>query len=256
MPGSRFQAVREHLHLSIDPNRSGNGRLDQLPPSPGSSSSPTSSTRASISTSRASIATTRTSYSTHSTTDVREWVLFSVLCLHDFETDDPDHLPFRKNEILGIVKMESTGWWAAMKPQSSNGRVGWIPSAFVAELDDAELDKLQSVRFDLRVFEYDAERLYNSAPISHLHHLDPEAAQSPYMGTRGDGWVPAPEEVKVSASNSIQTLPATQKPLITGAVSTTRDPLWFDSGLGPTGSRCEELILCRDGDCVSGKWQI
>lgn len=247
MPGSRLQVVREHLHLSIDPNRSGDGRSYHSPPSPGSLSSPTSSTRASISTSRASIATTRTSYSANSIEDLKEWVLFSVLCLHDFETDDPDHLPFHKNEILGIVKMEPTGWWAAMKPQSSSGRVGWIPSAFVADLDDEELDKLQNVRFDLRVFEYDAERLYNSAPISDLHHLDPETAQSPYVGTRG-------EEVKVSPI-FIPTLLIAQKPLIIGTFSTTRDIFEFDSR-GYTGNRCEELILCRNGECVSRKWQI
>ena len=188
MPGSHLQAEHEHLHLSIDPNRSGDGHWYHLPPSLGSPSSPTSSTRASISTSRASIATTRTGYSA----DSKEWILFSVLCLYDFETDDPDHLPFRKNEILGIVKMESTGWWAAMRPQSSSGRVGWIPSAFVADLNDTELDKLQNVRFGLRVFEYDAEKLYNSAPISDLYRLDPETAQS--ISTRNG----SPEDVKVS----------------------------------------------------------
>lgn len=203
MPGSRFQAVRQQLHLSIDPYRSGYGRHEKNSASPHSTASPTSSTRAaSISTSRASIATSRTSYSTGATcssssaSDGGEWVIFSVLCLHDFESDDLDHLQFRKNEILDIVKQEATGWWAALRPNDS--RVGWIPSAFVVALDGTELQKLQGVRFDLRVFEYDAERLYNSAPISHLHHMYTSSGQSP----QSDGRAPVSEGVKVGVDVS------------------------------------------------------
>jgi son of sevenless len=106
-----------------------------------------------------------------------DWILCSVLCLHDFESNDPDHLSFCKNEILHIVKQEETGWWAAVRQNGT--QVGWIPSAFVAELEGSELDKLQKVRFDLRVYEYDAERLYNSAPLSQLHNIytDPEESR-------------------------------------------------------------------------------
>src|SRR6202040_982603 len=89
-----------------------------------------------------------------------QWILFSALCLYDFESNDPDQLSFRKNDILHIVKLEETGWWAAVGQNGS--QVGWIPSAFVAELDSDEKDKLQKVRFDLRVYEYDAKRLYNT----------------------------------------------------------------------------------------------
>lgn len=201
MPGSsRFHSVRQHLHLSIDPYRTGYGRHEKSLSSPSSTLSPSSSTRASISTSRASIATTRTNYSnsttsSESTADGGEWVIFSVLCLHDFESNDPDHLSFNKNEILDVVKQEATGWWAALKP--SGGRVGWIPSAFVAELDGAELDKLRSVRFDLRVFEYEAEGLYNSAPISHPHHIYPGEGEPPYVEGKDEQWVPVVEESKV-----------------------------------------------------------
>jgi son of sevenless-like protein len=115
---------------------------------------------------------------------VSEWILFSVLCLHDFDSNDPDHLSFHKNEILHIVKQEETGWWAAVRENGT--QVGWIPSAFVAELEGVELEKLQKVRFDLRVYEYDAERLYNSAPISQLHHLYPVSGRFASSETPGE----------------------------------------------------------------------
>jgi len=184
MPGSRIQAVRQHLQISIDPYRPSHGR---------NASSPTSSTRASISTSRASVSTVSTSNtscdpvdtpSTASSVDGSDWILFSVLCLHDFESNDPDHLSFGKNEILYVVKQEETGWWAAVR--QSGIQVGWIPSAFVAELEGNELDKLQKVRFDLRVYEYDAERLYNSAPISQLYNMHPGPDQSLGLDTRSE----------------------------------------------------------------------
>ena len=47
-----------------------------------------------------------------------------VLCLHDYSSDDPTHLPFNRNEILEIVAQEETGWWAAMRP--GGDKVGWI----------------------------------------------------------------------------------------------------------------------------------
>jgi son of sevenless-like protein len=195
MPGSRIQAVRQHLQISIDPYRPSHGRSAS---SPASTASPTSSTRASISTSRASVSTSNTSYnpvdtlSTASSVGGSDWILFSVLCLHDFESNDLDHLSFRKNEILHVVKQEESGWWAAVRQNGT--QVGWIPSAFVAELEGSELDKLQKVRFDLRVYEYDAKRLYNSAPISQLHNIytDPEESLGP--DTRDD--------VKVSSVGS------------------------------------------------------
>jgi son of sevenless-like protein len=118
----------------------------------------------------------------------------SVLCLHDFESDDPDHFSFRTNEILDIVKQETTGWWAAMR-QNGN-QVGWIPSAFVAELQIEELNKLQKVPFEMRVYEYDTQRLHNSAPLW-PHHMLSCNVQSPNT-TRGHDWVPVVEATKVS----------------------------------------------------------
>ncbi|KAJ8701987.1 hypothetical protein PTI98_000737 [Pleurotus ostreatus] len=91
-------------------------------------------------------------------------IIYSVLCLHDFDSDDPDHLPFSKNEILEIVKQEESGWWAAMRKGFT--RVGWIPRAYVQPLSEEMADKLWNVREELRAYEYGAEQLYNTAPIA------------------------------------------------------------------------------------------
>jgi son of sevenless-like protein len=93
----------------------------------------------------------------------------SVLCLHDFETDDPDQLSFSRNEILEVVQQEDSGWWAAMR--RNGDKVGWIPKSFVESLSKTMTEKLRHVREELRVFEYEAESLYDSAPISQFDHL-------------------------------------------------------------------------------------
>ncbi|KAL1762527.1 ras guanine nucleotide exchange factor domain-containing protein [Schizophyllum commune] len=88
-----------------------------------------------------------------------------VLCLYDFASDDPDHLSFRKNEILSIVKQLETGWWAAVRADSDASKVGWIPASYVAPLSRQMSHRLRAVRAEIRVYEYEAERLYDSAPI-------------------------------------------------------------------------------------------
>lgn len=59
--------------------------------------------------------------------------------MFDFESDDPDHLSFTRNEILVVVKMEESGWWAAMRPQGD--RLGWIPSSFVERLTETVVEE-------------------------------------------------------------------------------------------------------------------
>lgn len=231
MSGSRTQTVRNHLQISIDSYRPSHARKDS---SPVSTSSPTSSTRASISTSRASVSTvSSTGFDTPATASSAagsEWVLFSVLCLHDFDSNDPDQLSFRKNEILQIVKVEDSGWWAAVRLNGT--QVGWIPSAFVADLDSDEQDKLQKVRFDLRVYEYDAERLYNSAPSS-TAHICPNSAKS----LNAEGRSPVVEGTKVC---SVPRGPVCQRPIpllhifSTASVRPTRDPHGFNSARIPS----------------------
>jgi hypothetical protein len=88
--------------------------------------------------------------------------------MYDFHSDDPDHLPFTKNEILDIVKQGDNGWWAALR---KGGRVGWIPEAFVNTLSAEEAEKLRNTAEELQIYEYDAEQLYASAPTQRIHDL-------------------------------------------------------------------------------------
>ena len=88
--------------------------------------------------------------------------------MYDFHSEDPDHLPFSKNEILDIVKQADNGWWAAFRKE---GRVGWIPEAFVNTLSSEVADKLRNTREELRIYEYEAEQLYSAASTQRIHHL-------------------------------------------------------------------------------------
>ncbi|KAL4263650.1 Ras-like guanine nucleotide exchange factor [Pleurotus pulmonarius] len=146
--------VRQTLHLSIDPSPYEPPPMSLSPPS---SNSPPSSL---MSATTASSSTADSSTMPSSTFPI----IYSVLCLHDFDSDDPDHLPFSKNEILEIVKQEESGWWAAMRKGFT--RVGWIPRAYVQPLSEEMADKLWNVREEVRAYEYGAEQLYNTAPIA------------------------------------------------------------------------------------------
>ncbi|KAF8899165.1 ras guanine nucleotide exchange factor domain-containing protein [Infundibulicybe gibba] len=159
MTASHPPNPRQALHLYIDPSPYD---PQQLLVSPDSNSPASSSARASVGTS-----------STTPTSGGLEWTMFSVLCMYDFQSDDSSLLSFRKNEILEIVKQENSGWWAAMR--RGGEVVGWVPQAFVEPLSDEMAEKLLNVREELRVYDYEAERLYNSAPISRNPQLyDPE----------------------------------------------------------------------------------
>jgi son of sevenless len=92
--------------------------------------------------------------------------------MHDFLSNDPVHLPFSKNEILDVIKQESSGWWAAMRRNGDT--IGWIPQAFVKPLSDEMVDMLLNVREELRIFEYAAEQLYISAPVSRIPYEESE----------------------------------------------------------------------------------
>jgi son of sevenless-like protein len=96
--------------------------------------------------------------------------------MYDFHSDDPDHLPFSKNEVLEIVKQADNGWWAAFR---KGGRVGWIPEAFVNTLSSEVAEKLRNTREELRIYEYDAEQLYTSAPTQRIYHLYDSGEISP-----------------------------------------------------------------------------
>lgn len=160
--GQHSQAVRHALNLSIDVSTP--------------TTAYTATTIDTPSSARASIATTNSLFTTSSSTptSASSWRICSVLCLYDFDSSDPDHLPFQKNEILEIVQKEDSGWWAALRTD----RVGWIPSAFVQPLSDDMADVLRNVREELRIYEYHAESLYASSPTSNLGKLYDESTSS------------------------------------------------------------------------------
>lgn len=151
--------MRQSLHIRIDPSPYD----PEVIISPDSASPSPESSRLSTGTAR----TTPTSSSS-------EQDEFPVLCMYDFRAADRDQLSFRKNEILLIVKRESTGWWAAMR--KGGDVIGWIPQAFVTPLTEEMAERLSNVREELRFYEYSAEQLY-SAPVSRnddIFYSEPE----------------------------------------------------------------------------------
>jgi len=104
-------------------------------------------------------------------------ILFSVLCMHDFDGEDAGLLSFKTNEILDIVQLDDTGWWAAMREEGPV--VGWIPQAYVSPLTEEMAGKLRNTWEEVRVYEYEVEQLYNSVPVNrNLALFDPESAAS------------------------------------------------------------------------------
>jgi son of sevenless-like protein len=119
-----------------------------------------------------------------SSSDSGDWIVKSVLCLHDFEASEECHLSFRKNEVLDIVKEEDSGWWAALR----DDEVGWIPSTFVLPVSQDMAEKLRGLRPDIREVEFDAERLYNpAAPVSHVQSFYGGPAHSVRQISAEDG---------------------------------------------------------------------
>lgn len=73
--------------------------------------------------------------------------LETVRCLFDYQSTDPDHLSFKKNDLLTIVHKETTGWWAAKVP--GDERIGWVPEAYVQLISTAMTEKMQILRHQL-----------------------------------------------------------------------------------------------------------
>lgn len=144
-------AMRQPLHLHIDPSSYTTPEIDDSTRIPSPAFSANMSTRNEVD-----------NYSSYA--GASDTTLFSVLCKYDFSSDEDGLLPFRKGEILEVVKRDNTGWWAAMRKEGPI--VGWIPQAFVVQLSPDMVDKLRNTRKECRIYEYEAEQLYNSAPIS------------------------------------------------------------------------------------------
>ncbi|KAJ3815612.1 ras guanine nucleotide exchange factor domain-containing protein [Lentinula aff. lateritia] len=155
---SHSQTIRQSLHLSIEPPSYFSSPTQFSPDSPYTSSS----------SARPSSGTAGTSPLSSGS----DSIIYSVLCMHDFLSDDPTHLSFSRNEILDIFKQEESGWWAAMR--RGGDTIGWIPQAFVRPLEEEMAERLLSVREELRIYEYEAEQLYVSAPISQIPYEEPE----------------------------------------------------------------------------------
>lgn len=169
----RSHAIRQSLHLSIDPYPYDSR---QVLIAPDSSSPSSSSVNATIDSSEFS----------PTSGPPLEGTIYSVLCMYDFQSDDTGHLSFNKNEILDVIKEEDTGWWAAMR--RGGDAIGWIPEAFVRPLTEEMTDRLLHVREELRVYEYDAELLYQRAPISRneqLYDTSPQGSPSRTLGWDG-----------------------------------------------------------------------
>lgn len=106
--------------------------------------------------------------------------VFSVLCMHDFESDEAGLLSFKRNEILDVVRRDESGWWAAVRQDGqSTPVVGWVSRAYVAVLSEEMAEKLCNVEKQFRIPEYEAEMLYNTAPVAGSIIVDDSPSPSP-----------------------------------------------------------------------------
>lgn len=97
---------------------------------------------------------------TNETHDPENFVSFSVLCLHDFDSEDAGVLSFQKNEVLDIIRRDESGWWAAIQQDGPDGPlVGWIPQAYVSVLSEETAIKIRNKGKHLRKWEYDIENI-------------------------------------------------------------------------------------------------
>ncbi|KAH9004185.1 ras GEF [Lactarius hatsudake] len=88
----------------------------------------------------------------------------TVICLYDFSSSDQDHLSFRRNEVLDIVKQEESGWWAAVR--SDGSEVGWVPASYVHILSDHGVERPYTALEKTRIPEYRVDQeSVRSAPV-------------------------------------------------------------------------------------------
>ncbi|KAH9050502.1 ras GEF [Lactarius hengduanensis] len=88
----------------------------------------------------------------------------TVICLYDFSSSDQDHLSFRRNDVLDIVKQEDSGWWAAVR--SDGSEVGWVPASYVHMLSDHGVERPYTALETTRIPEYRTDQeSVRSAPV-------------------------------------------------------------------------------------------
>ena len=119
----------------------------------------------------------------------------SVIGLYDFFSSDPDHLSFREQEILEIVRQDESGWWGAVRGDGSE--LGWIPAKFVRALSDDAVYRVHDNRERKRMPEFatGTESVRSAPPLSILETLssgmavpDNEPFDVAQVNPRPSGW--------------------------------------------------------------------
>lgn len=117
----------------------------------------------------------------HDTSTIENALPFHVLAVYDFTDGDPDSmLLFQKGDLLEIISVQSSGWWAAQalddrtragslireyQTQSeTQERVGWIPSAFVNVIPTHLVQRLKDTPREFRIAEYERAELFVESP--------------------------------------------------------------------------------------------
>ncbi|KAJ3508316.1 hypothetical protein NLJ89_g5823 [Agrocybe chaxingu] len=149
---TRSQAVRQSLSLNL-----------RIEPSPYNSSSKVVLTAHTPSSAAMAIRAEADAANPSSESSEDNIIEFSVLCHYEYVADESGLMSFKKGEILDIIKRDDTGWWAALRQEGPV--VGWIPQAYVTPLSEEMAEKLRSIGEEFRVAEYEAEQLYNTAPV-------------------------------------------------------------------------------------------
>ncbi|GJJ13429.1 hypothetical protein Clacol_007683 [Clathrus columnatus] len=115
----------------------------------------------------------------HDTSTIENALPFYVLAVYDFLEGDPESmLLFQKGDILEIISVQPSGWWAAQalddrsenvsgagrQSQPQEERVGWIPSAFVNVVPTHLIQRLKNTPPQFRVAEYEKAELFVESP--------------------------------------------------------------------------------------------
>lgn len=87
----------------------------------------------------------------------------TVIGLYDYSSSDPDHLSFRKHDILEIVRQDELGWWGAVR--SDGSEIGWIPAKFVRALSDDAAHRVYEIRERTQIPQF-LENLSTGPPLS------------------------------------------------------------------------------------------
>lgn len=68
-----------------------------------------------------------------------------VIAKYDFDGNDSDDLPFKKNDILVVVSKDEEHWWTA---RNSAGKVGSIPVPYIQKYTESSIPSLKNLHID------------------------------------------------------------------------------------------------------------